>query len=218
MGPSLARRVRRACAAAGVRHRVLAASRFSDPAVPAALAQDGIEPLACDLLDPEQVARLPQRRQRPLPGRTEVRLHRPPRPHLGPQRDRAHARGPALRGRAHRRLLQRQRVPAVPARVGGRDGNGRDRPRRRIRAVLPGPRARVRVLLARAAARPASSSGCSTPWTCATARSWTSRATSSPESRWMCRWAASTRSGRATRTRTPSEPSPSAPRPRGRWW
>ena len=60
MGPSLARRVRRAGAAAGARHRVLAASRFSDPAVPAALAQDGIEPLACDLLDPEQVARLPR--------------------------------------------------------------------------------------------------------------------------------------------------------------
>jgi nucleoside-diphosphate-sugar epimerase len=60
MGPSLVRRVRRACEAAGVRHRVLAASRFSDPALPAALEQDGIEPLACDLLDPEQVARLPR--------------------------------------------------------------------------------------------------------------------------------------------------------------
>src|SRR6185369_9675616 len=59
MGPSLARRVRRASKAAGVQNRVLAASRFSDPAVPAALAQDGIEPLACDLLDPDQVARLP---------------------------------------------------------------------------------------------------------------------------------------------------------------
>jgi nucleoside-diphosphate-sugar epimerase len=60
MGPSLARRVRSACVAAGGRQRVLAASRFSDPALPAALGQDGIEALACDLLDPEQVARLPR--------------------------------------------------------------------------------------------------------------------------------------------------------------
>jgi nucleoside-diphosphate-sugar epimerase len=60
MGPSLVRRVQRAFQAVGLRHRVLAASRFSDPAVSAALAQEGIEPLACDLLDPEQVARLPR--------------------------------------------------------------------------------------------------------------------------------------------------------------
>jgi nucleoside-diphosphate-sugar epimerase len=60
MGPSLARRVRRACDAAGVRRRVLAASRFSEPALAAALEQDGIETIACDFLDPEQVARLPR--------------------------------------------------------------------------------------------------------------------------------------------------------------
>jgi len=60
MGPSLARRVRRAIEKAGGRNRVLAASRFSDPALPVALTRDGIEPLACDLLDPDQVARLPQ--------------------------------------------------------------------------------------------------------------------------------------------------------------
>ncbi len=60
MGPSLARRVRRACDAAGGRYRVLAASRFSEPALVARLEQDGIEALACDLLDPEQVARLPR--------------------------------------------------------------------------------------------------------------------------------------------------------------
>jgi nucleoside-diphosphate-sugar epimerase len=60
MGPSLARRVRRALEQAGGGRRVLAASRFSDPALPAALAREGIEPLACDLLDPDQVARLPR--------------------------------------------------------------------------------------------------------------------------------------------------------------
>src|SRR5260221_1055719 len=60
MGPSLARRARRAGAAAGARYRVLAASRFSDRELPAALANDGIEALACDLLDPAQVTRLPR--------------------------------------------------------------------------------------------------------------------------------------------------------------
>ena len=60
MGPSLARRVRRACDAAGVARRVLAVSRFREPGLPAALERDGIEALRCDLLDPDQVARLPR--------------------------------------------------------------------------------------------------------------------------------------------------------------
>ena|SRR5438552_683353 len=60
MGPSLARRVRRAGAAAGARYRVLAGSRFSDAGLAAELERDGIEALACDLLDPEQVRRLPR--------------------------------------------------------------------------------------------------------------------------------------------------------------
>src|SRR5688500_7687777 len=59
MGPSLARRAHRAMARAGVRHRVLAASRFSSPAVRAGLEADGIHTLACDLLDPSQIAALP---------------------------------------------------------------------------------------------------------------------------------------------------------------
>ena len=59
MGPSLARRVRRAGEAAGARYRVLAASRFSDAGLAAELAREGIETVACDLLDPDQVARLP---------------------------------------------------------------------------------------------------------------------------------------------------------------
>jgi nucleoside-diphosphate-sugar epimerase len=59
MGPSLARRIRRAGDAAGVRRRVIAVSRFSEPGLAAALEQDGVEAIACDLLDPAQVARLP---------------------------------------------------------------------------------------------------------------------------------------------------------------
>jgi len=60
MGPSLARRARRSFDAAGVRRRVLAVARFSEPGLAEALAADGIEPIACDLLDPAQVARLPR--------------------------------------------------------------------------------------------------------------------------------------------------------------
>jgi nucleoside-diphosphate-sugar epimerase len=59
MGPSLARRVRRAVAAGGASCRVTAVSRFGEPGVAAALARDGIEAVPCDLLDPEAVARLP---------------------------------------------------------------------------------------------------------------------------------------------------------------
>jgi nucleoside-diphosphate-sugar epimerase len=59
MGPSLARRVRRASDAAGVKRRVLAVSRFSDAAIARGLAQEGVEPLPCDLLDPAAVAQLP---------------------------------------------------------------------------------------------------------------------------------------------------------------
>jgi dTDP-4-dehydrorhamnose reductase len=59
MGPSLARRVRRACAAAGVKWRVIAASRFSEPGVAESLEHDGIAAVACDLLDPGSLDRLP---------------------------------------------------------------------------------------------------------------------------------------------------------------
>jgi nucleoside-diphosphate-sugar epimerase len=59
MGPSLARRVRRAFDAAGAKGRVIAASRFSEAGVARALEEDGVQTASCDLLEPEQVARLP---------------------------------------------------------------------------------------------------------------------------------------------------------------
>jgi nucleoside-diphosphate-sugar epimerase len=60
MGPSLARRVRRALdAGAGERRRVAAVSRFSDPEARRALEEHGVDAIACDLLDPAQVDRLP---------------------------------------------------------------------------------------------------------------------------------------------------------------
>lgn len=60
MGPSLARRVRAALDAAGAQRRVVAVARFSDGALPAALARHGVEAIPCDLQDPSAVARLPR--------------------------------------------------------------------------------------------------------------------------------------------------------------
>jgi nucleoside-diphosphate-sugar epimerase len=59
MGPSLARRIVRACAAAGVRHRVMAASRYSSPAARREIESAGAEAVSVDLLDPDAVASLP---------------------------------------------------------------------------------------------------------------------------------------------------------------
>src|SRR5215213_5675740 len=47
---------------AGVPRRVVAVSRFSEPGTAESLERDGVEALSCDLLDPEQVARLPRLR------------------------------------------------------------------------------------------------------------------------------------------------------------
>lgn len=59
MGPSLARRARRAAEQAGVRKRIVGVARFSNPAVREELEADGIETIAADLLDEEQLRGLP---------------------------------------------------------------------------------------------------------------------------------------------------------------
>jgi nucleoside-diphosphate-sugar epimerase len=58
MGPTLARMARRASDAAGVRRRVIGVARFSAGGQEALEAQ-GIETLRCDLLNADEVARLP---------------------------------------------------------------------------------------------------------------------------------------------------------------
>jgi nucleoside-diphosphate-sugar epimerase len=60
MGPTLARMARRAADAAGTPRRVIGVSRFSEPELPRRLESWGIDAVACDLLDEEQVARLPE--------------------------------------------------------------------------------------------------------------------------------------------------------------
>jgi len=59
IGPSLARMARRASDAAGVPRRILGVARFSSPDLPHQLQAYGIEPLRCDLLNRDELARLP---------------------------------------------------------------------------------------------------------------------------------------------------------------
>ena len=60
MGPSLARLARRAADMAGTRQRIVAVARFSNPDLPAELSALGIETIACDLLEPGALNRLPE--------------------------------------------------------------------------------------------------------------------------------------------------------------
>jgi nucleoside-diphosphate-sugar epimerase len=59
MGPSLARRIKRAIEASGVSRKIIAVSRFGSPPLAADLNRDGIETIACDLLNQGEVAKLP---------------------------------------------------------------------------------------------------------------------------------------------------------------
>ncbi|MGA2739174.1 MAG: NAD-dependent epimerase/dehydratase family protein [Bryobacteraceae bacterium] len=59
MGPSLARRARRAANESGISMHIVAVSRFSDPAAEKQLKDAGIETIRADLLDFSQLARLP---------------------------------------------------------------------------------------------------------------------------------------------------------------
>jgi nucleoside-diphosphate-sugar epimerase len=59
MGPTLARMARRAFDAAGARRRVIGVARFSSGDVAGRLHAHGVETVRCDLLDRDQVDRLP---------------------------------------------------------------------------------------------------------------------------------------------------------------
>ena len=59
MGPSLARLALLCLREGGSRHRVIAVARFSDAGVRAALERDGVETIQADLVDPSQLAKLP---------------------------------------------------------------------------------------------------------------------------------------------------------------
>lgn len=60
MGPDMARLARRAADKAGVKKKIIGVSRFSDPDTRAALEADGIETIAADLLNEDDLASLPE--------------------------------------------------------------------------------------------------------------------------------------------------------------
>jgi nucleoside-diphosphate-sugar epimerase len=60
MGPSLARRARRAADEAGLRKRIVGVARFSNPRVREELEAAGVETICADLLDEEQLQALPE--------------------------------------------------------------------------------------------------------------------------------------------------------------
>ena len=59
MGPTVARMAARAASLVGDGRRIFAVSRFSDPSARSALGNAGVETIACDLLDRDAVAQLP---------------------------------------------------------------------------------------------------------------------------------------------------------------
>ena len=59
MGPSLVRLMRRAITEAGGKNKIIAVARFSDKNLPSALESEGIETIACDLLEDGALRRLP---------------------------------------------------------------------------------------------------------------------------------------------------------------
>ena len=60
MGPSLARLARRSIVKAGLPYRVICVSRFGSGNLAARLQSDGIQTIACDLLDREKLAAIPE--------------------------------------------------------------------------------------------------------------------------------------------------------------
>ena len=59
MGPTLARMLRRAVDMNGLSRRVIGVSRFSSSELPEQLQSQGVEPVACDLLDATALDKLP---------------------------------------------------------------------------------------------------------------------------------------------------------------
>ena len=76
MGPSLARRIRRAADRAGKPRRVIGVARFSSGGLESSLRDAGIETITADLLDPAALTWPSGRSERHLHGRAEIRHHR----------------------------------------------------------------------------------------------------------------------------------------------
>lgn len=60
MGPSLVRLAQRACCEGSIRKRIVAVSRFGNRNLACKLEDEGVEVIGCDLLEPGELAKLPQ--------------------------------------------------------------------------------------------------------------------------------------------------------------
>ncbi len=172
MGPTLARMAKRAAPG----KRVVGVARFSDAKARAALEKAGVETIAADLLDRNQIEKLPTPRQRCLHGRHEVRLQRQPAPDLGNERACACHGGGGVRQEPDRCVLHGVRLPLRTRRKRGRNGGDAGQAAAgRLCGLLRRPRAHVRSTSRSSTARRAASCASTTRSTCAMASSTTWR-------------------------------------------
>ena len=147
IGPSLAQLAKRAAPG----KRVVGVARFSEKGLREKLAGCGHRMRRGRPPRPQADRGAAETRQRGVHGRTQVRLLRPRGPDLGDERPRARPRGRGVRAFAHRRLLDRLRVPLCQRPSWRRHRGDRGDPAaRRLCQFLRGARGHVPILLAHA--------------------------------------------------------------------
>ncbi len=145
MGPTLAGLAKRAAPG----KRVIGVARFSEQGLEERLRRGGIETIACDLLDREALAALPDGPERRLHGGPKIRHGGPGAPYLGDERADAGAGRRALCGQPHRRVLDGLRLSLRAGRIAGRHrGYAAAGTARRVRQLLRRPRADARAFFA----------------------------------------------------------------------
>ncbi len=144
MGPTLARMARRAAPG----KRILAVARFSNPALAAALEAHGVEPIRADLLERAAIARLPR-----VPNVILMAGHKFGSSDAPSRTWATNTILPDVRrrgdgGEPDRGVLDGQRLPVRPGRLGRRDG-GRAAAAcsRRLHGELHRPRAGAALVL-----------------------------------------------------------------------
>ena len=98
---------------------MIGVARFSEPGLRETLTAAGVECIAADLLDRGQIEALPKSPNVVFMAGRKFGAVRSRRPDLGDERPRAGAGGGGVRGLAHRRLLDRLRLPFVNVLHGG---------------------------------------------------------------------------------------------------
>ena len=97
---------------------MIGVARFSNPELPAWLQQHGVEPLTADLLDPRQLAQLPEAANVIVMTALKFGSQRPAGRYVGRELLDAGQRLPAVRRQPHCRIFDRQRLSADARRAG----------------------------------------------------------------------------------------------------